>query len=282
MIDAVISLAQPLPIGNAVRLLLEPPAGARSWKILRKASDTFTGPDDQQAALVYEGDATVLVDTFYLQNDAMVFYRPFYTEDGTAWAPGATAFATPRASYFEHTSDALTVVRDRLEAGLKLEVERGTLAAELGYVQVFVAPPLAETAHFPVVTLHLDSEQSADRGIGDYIGGDDFDASAFAWEDSEGWQADVRLQIIGWSLNADERKALREAIRRIIVGNLTVFAAKGLDQVALEQSDVDAMNGEYGVPQMFQVVNTFTCIAPVRVGGKVDAIREVTSRSIHG
>ena len=52
--------------------------------------------------------------------------------------------------------------------------------------------------------------------------------------------------------------------------------------VDLEQSDVDSLNGEYGVPGMFQTVNTFTCLAPVRVGGNVDAISSVISRSIDG
>ena len=54
-----------------------------------------------------------------------------------------------------------------------------------------------------------------------------------------------------------------------------IFSGLGLDLVSLQQSDVDAMNGEYGVPQMFQTVGSFTCLAPVRVAGDVVAVRNV-------
>ena len=253
-------------------------------RVLRKASDTFSGPDDDSALMAFEGDERAFVDTQCLPNDVMAFYKPFYSWDGgSSWPEsGATASATPRANYADLSTDVLTMVRDRLETGLKVEVERGVLVAELGYVQVFVAPPLVDTAHFPVVTIHLESEQPERRALGEYIGGDDFDPAENDWGESDGWLAAVRLQIIGWSLNADERKELRKAIRRVIVANLVVFADAGMDQVELEQSDVDAMNGEYGVPQMFQTVNVFTCVAPVRVSGKVAAISEVHSRSIDG
>ncbi|WP_441280570.1 hypothetical protein [Tardiphaga sp. 862_B3_N1_1] len=268
-----------------MRLILEPPAGAVLWRILRKASDSFAGHDDASAAVIYEGNETTLVDAHYLQNDAMAFYRPFYSaDDGATWSAAATVNATPRATYHDYSTDVMDFLRDRLEAGLKVEVERGVIAADHGYVQVFSAPPLQETAHFPVVTLHLESEKPAERAIGEYIGGDEFDISAGDWEDSDGWLADVRLQVIGWSLNADERKELRKAIRRVIVGNLSVLNAHGIEQIELEQSDVDAMNGEYGVPQMFQTVGVFTCLAAVNVGGKVNAIKdvEVNARSIDG
>ena len=279
----MISLAQPLPIGNAVRLLLEPPVGAVVWRVLRRGSNTFTGPDDAGAFLVFDDSLDSFVDTQFLENDVTYFYKPYYSADhGTTWTPGAAVSATPRASYADLSTDVLTLVRDRLEAGLKIEVERGVIASDLGYVQVFTAPPIAETTSFPAVTIHLESEKPAERALGEYIGGEEFDAVEFGWEETEGWLADVNLQIIGWCLNADERSALRKSLRRIILGNLGVFAADGLELVTLEQSDVDSLNGEYGVPGMFQTVNTFTCLAPVRVGGNVDAISSVISRSIDG
>ena len=279
----MISLAQPLPIGNAVRLLLEPPVGAVVWRVLRRGSNTFTGQDDAGAFLVFEGSLDSFVDTQFLENDVTYFYKPYYSADhGATWTPGAAVSATPRASYADLSTDVLTLVRDRLEAGLKIEVERGVITSDLGYVQVFTAPPIAETTSFPAVTIHLESEKPAERALGEYIGGDEFDAVEFGWEETDGWLADVNLQIIGWCLNADERSALRKSLRRIILGNLGVFAADGLELVTLEQSDVDSLNGEYGVPGMFQTVNTFTCLAPVRVGGNVDAISSVISRSIDG
>lgn len=272
-----IAIVQPLHVGNALRLFIEPPAGAILWRILRKGSDTFTGHDDAGALLVYEGDERILVDATALPNDVMAFYRPYYTTDGVAWTAGTTASGTPSAIYEEHSTDVMTLVRQRLESGLKVEVERGNLQNDLGYVQVYTAPPsLEQNLLFPLVTITLDDESSDIRAIGEDISGDEFDAIGFDWQESEGWLANVALAIVGWSLNSDERIELRKAIRRVVVANLPVFAAEGIDQVNLQMNDVDAVNGEYGAP-VYQVMANFSCIAPVRVGGRVDAIQQVTS-----
>lgn len=81
----MIRIVQPLPAGNAIRLFLDPPAGAVAWRILKKSSDTFTDQDDPSAVIVYEGDERVVVDAAYLQNDVKVFYRPFYLMPGGVW-----------------------------------------------------------------------------------------------------------------------------------------------------------------------------------------------------
>ena len=271
----MISMVHPLPIGNALRLFLQPQAGAVLWRVLRKDQDDFSGPDDPSALLVHEGDMTGLLDAELLPNGVQAFYRPYYQMPDQSWVAGPTATGTPAATYQDLSTDALTVVRDRLEAGLQVEVERGAISSQLGYVQAFTAPPVFDVVHFPAVTIHVESEQPSDRGIGDYIGYDALNAIGDRFTDSGGWFSDVHLQIIGWSMNADERAMLRQAIRRVIVGNLSVFSGLGLDLVSLQQSDVDAMNGEYGVPQMFQTVGSFTCLAPVRVAGDVVAVRNV-------
>lgn len=273
----MISMVQPLHVGNALRLFIEPLAGAVRWRVLRKGSDTFAGPEDPSALVVYEGDERVFVDSASLPNEVMAFYRPYYTTDGIAWTAGTTAYGTPAAIYEEHTTDAMSLVRARLEAGLKVEVERGNLQNELGYIQVYTAPPsLEQNLFFPLVTITLENDSSETRGIGENISGDQFDAIGFDWLESEGWLADVQITIVGWSLNSDERIELRKAIRRIIIANLEVFAAEGMDQVNLSMSDVDAVNGEYGA-HVYQVMANFSCTAPVRVGGRVGAIEAVTS-----
>lgn len=278
----MISMIQPLHVGNALRLFLQPPADAVRWKVLRKGNGTFSGHDDPSAIVAYEGDENVIVDTAFLQNEVMAFYCPFYTSDGTAWTAGPVASGTPAAIYQEHTADVLSFLRDRLEAGLLVEVQRGNFVPELGYIQVYTAPPsLEQNLRLPLVTVHLDNEDSSERAIGEDISGDQFDAIGFDWQESEGWLANVRVMVIGWSLNSDERLELRKAIRRIIIANLPVFAAQGWDQVNLSQQDIDAINGEY-TAQLYQVMSTFTCLAPVRVSGTVDAIREVSVRSNNG
>lgn len=280
----MIHTVQPLHIGNALRLFLEPPAAALRWKVLRKGSDTFTGPDDASALVAFDGDERVFVDAQALQNDVAAFYKPYYF-DGSAWSEGPTAHGTPAADYEEFTTDVMQVVRDRLEAGLKVECDRGNFQPELGYIQVYAAAPLMDNnLRFPLVTVHLESEDPDQRMLGDNISGDTFDQVGFDWNESEGWWANVTLTIIGWSTNADERAELRRAIRRLIIGNMPVFDAHGFAQPSLSQQDIDAVNGEYGDSPVYQVMNNFSCLAPVRVGGKADAVTDVElyPRSTYG
>ncbi len=275
MLIVMISMIQPLHVGNAIRLFLEPPANAVEWKVLRKGSGTFPGHDDPSALLAYQGDENVIVDVSSLQNEVLQFYCAFYTADRTTWTASNVVSATPRANYEDHTTDVLSYLRDRLQEGLLVECQRGNFQTELGYIQVYTAPPsLERDLRFPLVTLHLESEEPAERGLGETISGDEFDAIGFDWQESEGWLAGVRITIVGWSLNSDERIELRRAIRRLIVGNLPVFDSLGWVQVGLSQQDVDAINGEYPSP-IYQVMSMFSCIAPVRVSGKVDAVSQV-------
>ena len=274
----MIAIVQPLYAGNALRLFVEPPAGAVRWKILRKGSDSFSGHDDPSALVAYEGDERVIVDSSYLQNDVMAFYKPFYTADGLAWTAGATASGTPSATYDDQTTDVLSFLRERLEAGLQVEVQRGGLVNELGYVQVYTAAPsLERDLKFPLVTLHLDSEDPTARVLGEAMGTDDFDAIGDEWTESEGWLASVVVSVIGWSLNADERIELRKAIRRVIVANLGVFADRGWQQVSVSLRDMDAVSGEYSAP-VYQVMGTFNCVAPVVVSGGVDPVKTIISQ----
>lgn len=279
----MISIVQPLPVGNAIRLFLDPPAGAKYWRVLKMGSDSFGGPDDLDYALIaYEGDDRVFVDADNLQNEVMAFYKPFYWMADDTWQAGATAHGTPAATFEDHAADVQSFLRKRLEEGLLIEVQRGNLVAELGYVQVYTAPPsLEQNLRFPLVTITLDSENPAERALGEDIGGDEYDVIGGEWFEAEGWLAQVQLSVVGWSLNSDERIELRKAIRRIIIANLPVFDAQSMSQVQISFQDVDALNGEYNV-NIYQVMGSFSCLAPVRVGRNVDPIRDITVRSTNG
>lgn len=278
----MISMLQPLIAGNAIRIFIEPVTGAKYWRVLKKASDSFAGYDDPSAVIVYEGAERVVVDTDVAStpNGTILFYRAFYW-DGLAWVASVSRSATPAATYEEQTTDTMTLVRERLEAFLVVEVERGNFLTDLGYIQVYTAPPsLDQNVRLPVVTLTLENESPADRGIGEDISGDEYDLQDSSWFDSEGWLADVQLQITGWALNSNERIELRKAIRRFVVANMPVFDAFGLVMVSISQNDVDAVNGEYGGTNIYQTVCNFSCQAPVRVGSNVDiTVADVTSRS---
>jgi hypothetical protein len=275
----MISIVQPLPVGNALRLYMEPPAGAVRWKVLRMGSDSFTGHDDPGAALVYDGDERVFVDTLALPNGSMAFYKAYHTANGTDWTATATASGTPAATFEDQTTDVLAFLRERIEAGLKVEVDRGNIVHTLGYVQTLVATPSQDMQlQFPLVTLHLESEDPGVRALGEEIASDRFDTIGDDWDEAEGWLANVRVTVIAWSLNGDERMELRKALRRIIIANLPIFYDRGWQEIALAQQDVDSVGGEFNAP-LYQVLNTFTCLAPAVVAGNVQPIRTVLSRS---
>ncbi len=270
----MISLCQPLSSGNAIRIFVEPPVGSLSWRVLRKSADTFTGEADTGALVVYEGDSKVFVDTESLTNDIAAYYKPYYW-NGTAWTAAATTMAIPRATYEDASTDVPDFVRDRLAAGLLVEVQRSNIVTDIGYIQVFTAPPSPERdIRFPLVTVMIEEEHQEARSIGEDFAGDilldDGD-----WGESEGWMARVQLSITGWSLNPEERNELRKALRRIIVANLPVFSDRGMDLVEFSQNNSDATNGEFGDAPVFMTVGTFSCIAPVRVGSRVDPITDV-------
>lgn len=277
----MLSRIEPLAAGAALRAFLEPPAAARQVRLLRKVTDTFTGHDDAQAALVYAGDpVNAVLDARGLQDGTLYHYRPYYW-DGTAWAAGgASMSATPQARYQDASTDVLDVVRDRLRLGLQAEVARGTFKPDGGAIRVLVAPPAFEGTRFPVVTVHLASETPAQRALGEMVEPDDWLDLDQRWGSGEGWLARVQLTIVGWCLNADERVDMRKALRRIIVANLPVFDAHGMVEVELSQQDVDSLGGEYAA-DVFQAVCTFTCVAPVRVlNGPDTAILDVQSNLI--
>jgi hypothetical protein len=272
----MISIAQPIAAGNAIRLFIEPPSGSLKWRILRKGADTFTDQDDANALVTFEGDDKVFIDTEALQNDVPAFYKPYYF-NGAAWSTAGAVSATPRATYQDCSTDALDIVCDRIREGLAVEVQRGNFHSELGYISVYTAPPSMEKdIRFPVVTVTLDHEVPNGRALGEILMDDEFDDDSSYFE-SEGWLANVQISVVGWSLNPNERRDLRKALRRIVVANLPVFADAGMQQVELSQADSDAVSGEYGAP-IYQAVCTFSCLSPVRVGNSTSVVTDVEVR----
>lgn len=270
----MITILQPLYAGNAIRLFLEPPLGAVKWRILRKASDTFSGTSDPSALIVYEGDETVFVEAAEsLTNEVTWYYKPYYWE-GSVWISGTTKSATPRAIYEDASTDVLDILTDRIRTGLQVEVQRGQFLTDTGEIQVYTAPPSIERdIRFPVVSVTLDDESPEVRALGEDISGDMLLEDDDYFE-SEGWLARVQLTVTGWSTNPEQRNDLRKSLRRIIVANLPVFSDRGMELVQFQQNNSDAVSGEYDAP-LFLTIGTFSCLAPVRVGGVADHITDV-------
>lgn len=268
----MISLIQPIAVGNALRVFLEVPAAASKLRLLRKVADTFAGQDDAGALLVSDVLERTALDMVGLVNGTLYYYRPYYWIAG-AWSAGTTVTATPSATYADRGGDVLSLVRERIDLGLQVELARGTLAHEFGHIPVLTAPPIFEDTRWPIVTVHLQNEAPGERGVGEMPFPDEFDGDAGQWHESEGWLARVQVLIMGWSLNPDERIELRKALRRIVIANLTIFDFAGMIEVVFEQQDTEDF-GSYSVP-VYQVMSTLSCLAPVLVGSNVGAIEDV-------
>lgn len=263
----MIALLHRLPVGNAVRVLLMPPPGAVSWRVLRKDADTITGPDDAEALTVFEGSERSFLDVGGLENDIPAFYRPFYRIAAGGWATAPSVSITPAATFADASADPQRLVRDRLELGLRVYVARGALAHEMGFIPVLTAPPLLEEMRLPVVTVELSGASDVQRFVGNAIGGDRFNPTTLDWTVSEGLLSRTQLEITAWSLNPDERIALRRALRMILLGNEAVFADAGLAEVEVSAlSDINDFES-YHAP-IYRAACTFNCLAATVLDGK--------------
>lgn len=271
----MIRFLQPIAPGNAIRLLLGPPSGADKWRVLRKDTDDFSGQDDPDANLVYEGDDKTIVDHQFLINDQLYYYKAYYWVNG-AWQASETATGMPSAAYREASTDVLSLLRDRLDWGFRVEVERGVITHDYNAVPILTAPPIFEDTRWPCVTVHLESESPVERSLGEAFMPDFYDVDEDAWEGHEGWLASVQIQIIAWSLNPDERIEMRKAIRRIIQANLPLFDYEGIIKIEISQRDLEDFTS-FQAP-VYQSMCSFSCLAPAQIKiVDLNIIRQVDS-----
>jgi hypothetical protein len=258
-----------LPVGNAVRLFLEPPATAMRWKLLRKPVDTWTDQDDPTAAVIHDGDQRVILDHQALINGTTYYYKPFYF-DGADWTASVSMSAVPAASYTDESLDVLSLVRDRIDDGLTVAVARGVLLPTSGHVDVLTAPPQTKETRWPVVTVQLTQDTPAERALGEYSGSPFLNADQ-GWIVDQGWLSRIQLTVIAWSLNPDERLTFGQVLKSIIIGNIPVFDENGMVNVEWQQSLVEDFES-YDAP-VYQVMGILACLAP----SAISYVSETTS-----
>lgn len=269
---------RPLYSGNALQVFLQPLAGADAWRLLRKPTNDFTDQNDPNALLAYEGTDRAITDAEPgLINEVPVYYKPYYLVNGV-WTAAAAVSGTPQATYADQSTDVMRILRDRLEAGLKVEVARGTFVLPGGRdtIAVLTSPPLEQMVQLPVVTIHQSNAAPETRAVGEEIMPDTWDAELSEWKENQGFLESIALDVVGWSLNPDERIELRKAIRRVLVANFEVFDAAGMVQIGYSATDIDAISGEYSA-NIFQSVFNFTCQAPVIVTQPVPTVNVVNA-----
>lgn len=265
-----ISFIAPVAAGNAVQLLISLPPQADKFRVLRKRSDTIDSVDDPGSNVVYEGDGRMVVDRLALMNGETYFYRPFFLVDGV-WVAESSRQVVPVASFTDISTDAVDIVRDRIDAGLSVYVDRGALSHPSGHMPVLLSSPAFENAPFPMFTVHLISDDPCHTFVGgvvlpEVIGGDFVDEVI-------GGLSRYTIAIIGWCLNGDERPLLRKALKSLVLANSEVFAAAGMSEVEPRFSDFDDMNTYPAA--VYQTTCTLTCIAPSAITTPWAAVKEV-------
>ena len=251
-----------LSIGNAIRIHLTPAAGVKRWRVLRNATGIFSGYNDATASLIHDGIDRVILDTQALVNGQAYHYGMFVF-NGLIWAADGVVATTPSASFVQAGADVLNIVRDRIEAGLQVIVDRSEVHHENGNIQVLTAPPLFEDTVWPVVTCHVQTDASADRGVGEMIGADYISPMTDLWESHSGVFSRTQLLIVAWCLNPDARNALRRAVKGILIGNLPVFDAEGMLQIDISQTDTEDFQS-FGAP-VYQTMTTLTCLSAATI-----------------
>jgi len=247
----------PLISGNAVSLELSPPVAALYWRILRNTSGVFANENAQ--TIVYQGEGTELVDYDDLENGTPYFYKVFYW-NGTAWISSQAAQAVTPALLFTDTSvDPQELVRARLDSGLNALIAAGKLTHPRNHITVLNASPQIEDTAFPVVTVHLQSDNPDNRFISD------FTDNAI---DSIGWYSAVDLEVVAWCINGDERHDLRAAIKSVLIANLELFNASGLLQISTKFSDSEDFES-YQCP-IYRTHVSFSCLSDSSIHDDTD------------
>jgi hypothetical protein len=291
-----IALVQALPVGNAVDVSLNIEPNVSWLRLLRKLGDrdtvVFSGASDPQATRVIDVKIPPrstyfllpsIIDYNGVSNNSTYSYKAFgYNATSATWSASPVVDVTVEPTAALEGADPLDFLVERIAGGMVAEVAAQRLRPKTGRIPVHTAPPQTANAPMPIVTVHLDIDQSAERAIGErinqdlYIDPDDPDGSSGDkpyWEDGEGWISRWTCTITGWSLNPDERNSLRKAIKRILMGNLPVFEQAGMIQVDLSIRDTEDME-QYNVP-LFMTVHTLSCLAPANLIGVYPAIAEV-------
>lgn len=266
-----------LAAGNAVRVHLQTATGSAAMRVLRRSVDSFAGPDDPAAVLVADGLTTepyTLDAGDDLTNGQPVYYRG-YDYIGGVWVDQGASFpATPAVAYTPDALDPQEFVRDRIQLGVTSAVALGLLVPPSGAIQVTTAPfSLGEAVTFPTVSVHLESTGPDTRVIGEDFQ-DYFDDPTQEWVNTEGWIARTTLNVVGVSLNADERIQLRKVLRQVVQSNFSVFGAAGLLMPEFQQHDEEQFT-EANVP-LYLTSGTLSVTHPAWVRTTEGLINEVT------
>jgi hypothetical protein len=289
-----IALLRTVPVGDAVEISTNVDRGVAWLRVLRKAgtAQTFTGPDDPAAARAIDLPIEIAAQhrLFPSMLDFDLTGEASYTYQAYGYRPPHWLSSAPREIAVVPSAELISpdphdMLMRRIEAGLRTEVAAGRLHPPTGKIPVFSSPPMTQHTPFPVVTVHVDADIPIERAIGEHTAPDrvvdptspDGDGAGAYWEEQEGWLSKWTLSVLGWSLNPDERNALRKSLKHLVLGNLPIFSQAGM--LACDFSQRDTEDFERDVP-LYITNGTFTCVAPASLAGRTAIIDTVEAEHI--
>ena len=285
--------ADPLAVGNAVRLGFVPPADP-TWKgvlILRKIG-AITGPTDATATVAFDGSGRAadrdreetrwLLDYQGLVNGSAYTYAIYAYDAVRTYSTPRTATATPAISYTYRTFDLKTFLVERLKVFLREALVRDALRLKTGVqdIDVFSGTPAPGIKFkMPAVTVHRDEDRQDQESIGHDIGPDEWEESSALWVTREGVYFAQQVTVLGWTLNPEERDALYGSLKECLV----VHAHELLETGEAAQFSVGGRDAEelaaYDAPVYFAVFNV-SCLALVQWFGSAPPLRDVTAEPV--
>ena len=257
----------------AVYLYLDPPDGPSALRLVRRYDATFpalpTGTGNHQ---IYAGPPTGgVLDWHEVLPGTTHWYAPYYLT-GATWTLGTAHSITPTIQTHAPTLDSLDAIRERVEVGLNALLADGYLRHPRNQFSVLTAPLVLEDVCFPAVAVHLDQATADQHFVGGYIGSDLVPSGQVST--SEGWWARYQVQVEAWSLNPDERRLLRRALRDILVSGRDVLELIGLMELEVSLADNEDFQS-YNAP-LYHTVAKLTYLAPDVIWSEATPLRDIT------
>lgn len=244
--------ARVFTFGGAVRLFWIAPTDVTydHVKILRKTTNTISGPTDPTATLVYTGNGEQAVEfrSVFLPDDVAEsdLYRTAIDLQSPAWnttyyyaiyamnaaesdvSTAVVASAViPQVSTFEEL-DVIGQLLVFINSYLNQQIVTGALELPPGVtnVQVVDGPPLLDNLKFPCVALHLDEDAPVGFAVGDDVG--HMDDSGDVEVARIGYMSRVAISVVGVTDNPEIRRHLYRLLKGALVAARPLLGRLGM------------------------------------------------------
>jgi len=223
--------------GAAVYLALRAPADVSHLRVERRYDDQFADlPGGPDTTTVYAGPpADGVLDWHEVLVGVPHWYAAYGLKRGVWVRYGSPVSVTPTAQPHAPRSDALDVLRERIEVGLNALLDAGVLTHGSGRFRVLFGPPALDGVEFPAVSLQLEQAAPDQQYIGGYLAAEVTESGD--WSTQAGWYARYHVQVGLWSLNPDERRLLRASLRDILISNREIFELLGMQEMDVSLAD---------------------------------------------